>query len=203
MINKKKCIECGELKVLDQYRKTGIYRRNRCNECERVRARNYAKTIKGLIYGIYRHQKCHSIERGFPVPEYTRDELYNFIISQQNFKSLYDAWVLSNYNKDKTPSVDRIDDYGYYTIDNIQLITWRENLENCAINIKSGKNRKISKSVDQYSMDGDYIRSFFSLTEAGRVIGTHRGNIRACCKGKTSHAKGYVFKYSKQKQKKQ
>lgn len=40
---------------------------------------------------------------------------------------LYNNWKNNNYNKDLTPSVDRINPYKPYLKDNIQIMTWAEN----------------------------------------------------------------------------
>ncbi len=52
--------------------------------------------------------------------------------------------------------------------------------------------------VDQYSMDGKFLKSYFSITEAAKNIGKPtKGvtNIRSVCKGKTFNAYGYVWRY--------
>lgn len=52
--------------------------------------------------------------------------------------------------------------------------------------------------VDQYSMDGEFIKSHFSVTEAAKSIGKtirNVGNICSVCNGKTFNAYGYVWRY--------
>lgn len=52
--------------------------------------------------------------------------------------------------------------------------------------------------VDQYSMDGKFIKSYFSVTEAAESVGKSEkyiSNIRSVCKGKTFNAYGYVWRY--------
>lgn len=65
--------------------------------------------------------------------------------------------------------------------------------------IKETKERNNSfsceKPVAQYSMDGQFIASYCSATDAERKTGISRGGIQRCCVGKYSQAKGYVWKY--------
>lgn len=52
--------------------------------------------------------------------------------------------------------------------------------------------------VDQYSIDGKFIKSYFSVTEAAKSVGKtayNVGNICSVCNGKTFNAYGYVWRY--------
>lgn len=70
-----------------------------------------------------------------------------------------------------------------------------ENLEWCdhQYNIDYSK----SKPVLQYSLDGNFIQEFKSVSEASRQTGISHGNITSCCNGKVYHhtAGGYIWKY--------
>ena len=52
-----------------------------------------------------------------------------------------------------------------------------------------------SKSVIQYSKEGDFLAEYSSTREAGRLTGCHPTNICACCKGKYKSTGGYIWKY--------
>lgn len=59
--------------------------------------------------------------------------------------------------------------------------------------------------VEQYDLDGNYLRSFCSLTEAGHAVSDNPraySNISTCCKGKAKTAYGYIWKYKNQQQQK-
>jgi group I intron endonuclease len=49
--------------------------------------------------------------------------------------------------------------------------------------------------IIQLDIDGNILNSFDSCKEAGEYIGTTTSNICMCCNGKTTTAKGYVWKY--------
>ena len=143
--------------------------------------------VKTLVRQTYRGQKRRSKLRGHSPPKYTFDELYKWIISQSNFKELYNNWIKSSYQKDLIPSVDRLDDDKGYSFDNIQLITWKENRQ------KECDKRK--KKVNQYTIEGKYIKTWESYREAERKTEI-QGLNRACNDYKTyKHVGWYQWRY--------
>lgn len=56
-------------------------------------------------------------------------------------------------------------------------------------------NGKLSKKIIQYSLDGDYIAEYPSISEIERVKGFNRGNISNCCNGRQKTAYGSIWKY--------
>lgn len=55
------------------------------------------------------------------------------------------------------------------------------------------------KKVYQYSLNGDYINEYKSLSSAYRETGINHKSISECCLGKTKQCKGYVWSYKKSK----
>lgn len=104
----------------------------------REQVRRRSRTVHGLIYQIYKMQILSSIQREHDKPKYSYKEFTDWFKSQKDFKHLYSEWVKSNYNKMKRPSSDRIDNSKGYSLDNIQLVTFRENLIN-ALHERKGK----------------------------------------------------------------
>ena len=51
------------------------------------------------------------------------------------------------------------------------------------------------KKVIQYDLYKNYIRTFDSIAEAAKTIGSNTTNISAVCQGKRKTCKGYIFKY--------
>lgn len=49
-----------------------------------------------------------------------------------------------------------------------------------------------SKSVCQYNLNGNLIKIWKSMAEAGRSLGIFKANISACCKGKAKSAGGFI-----------
>lgn len=129
------------------------------------------------------------------MPDYSLEELRKWMLAQPNFESLYQAWISTGFNKMQKPSVDRIDDYKPYSLDNIQLTTWAENNARGHADIKNGINNKISKSVFQLTKDGSFIDRHYSAIHAGRVTGVDFRNISRCCRGEAKTAGGFVWHY--------
>ena len=53
---------------------------------------------------------------------------------------------------------------------------------------------KYGKPVEQYTLDGEYIRTFGSLCEAERVTGVGRSHIRMVLNGQMRQSGGYIWK---------
>ena len=73
------------------------------------------------------------------------------------FSELYDAWVDSGYDKWVKPSCDRTDPNISYVLDNLKLMTWRENL------LKVGF--EMGRAVEVYDIDMQLIDSFSSIRD--------------------------------------
>ena len=54
------------------------------------------------------------------------------------------------------------------------------------------------KSIVQYSLDGKYINTYKSVSEAERETGIGRSQIRRCSPGVLKQTGGYIFKYADQ-----
>ena len=93
-----------------------------------------------------------------------------------------------------SPSVDRIDDYRSYIFDNIQLMTWRKNLDKSYTDRKNGVNNKLSKTVLQFTLSGKFIKEYYSQSQATRNTGVNRGNLNSCCNGNVKTAGGFIWK---------
>lgn len=82
----------------------------------------------------------------------------------------------------------------------IELIRHYKSL---GISYKSQEFRdKISKAVDykkskvsQFTLEGEYLRSFSSANEAEKFTSVSRGAILRCCKGKVKRAGNFIWRY--------
>ena len=72
------------------------------------------------------------------------------------------------------------------------------NLEWCSskYNINYGtRNKKISKRVNQYDINGNFIKNWESISSIYKNLKISRSNILNCCKGIYKQAGGYVWKF--------
>ena len=182
----KKCTKCGKTKPLSDFYE---YKSNRdghytsCKKCECNRRLKYKRTMRGLIGSMYSGQKSFSKKRNHNPPSYTFDEFYGWILSQQIFVTLYNEWIKSNYNKWLIPSCDRMDNSIGYSLNNIQLVTWRENNDNYRNGIIYGNEKFTCKRVARSNVDGTNTKIYDSVAIAAREFGVFHGHIAACCRG--------------------
>lgn len=172
-------------------RKKIQYKENK--ESIRNKAKIYNRTIDGLVSKIFCNQRRSSIKRGYELPTYSLDDLKNWMYAQKNFETLYNKWVISGYDKNHTPSCDRLDDYKSYSLDNIRLTTWSINRSKGHSDRRNGINNKISKAVFQLTRDGIVFEEYASTMQASRKTGINRADISACCNGRQKSAGNYIW----------
>ena len=128
------------------------------------RNKNASRTKLGLISNIFKTQKRTTIKRNdkygrnLDMPNYTKQEFVDWVMSKDLFHKLYNNWVESNYSTNLRPSVDRINSKISYCFSNIQIMTWQDNNE-------KGRIEKF-KPILQYTLNGKFIREYNSILEA-------------------------------------
>lgn len=56
--------------------------------------------------------------------------------------------------------------------------------------------KKRAKPVDQYTLDGTFVKRWPSVADAARELGLSKGNISKCCKGKYKSTGGFIWKFA-------
>ena len=56
------------------------------------------------------------------------------------------------------------------------------------------------KEIHQYSLDGEYIATYASQTNAERILGINKNSINNALRGKVSQAGGFLWTYTKEKE---
>lgn len=77
-------------------------------------------------------------------------------------------------------------------VDNLEWCTHKYNM-NYGIRNKRIANT-LSKKVNQYDLDGNFIKTWGSILEAREYYNTN--HISECCKGKLKQTKGYIWRYA-------
>lgn len=72
---------------------------------------------------------------------------------------------------------------------------WQEEHKNQLLNLAQYGIEK-ARRVRQYTNDGQFVKEYKSMKEAGRQTGIRDGNICKCCKGMVNKAGGYIWRYA-------
>lgn len=148
--------------------------------------RRYKRSLKGLSSVMMCHMTYRSKLKGFKF-NISLDEFREWLFSQTHFQKLYADWKDSNYDIQKRPSIDRVDNNRGYTFNNIQVLTWKQN------NVKGMSERR--KSVIQKDMQGNLIKEFDSLSSAAETLNLNMGNLSSCIKGNRKSVGGFKWSY--------
>lgn len=196
----KTCNRCELLKPLEDF---SVHQSNKggyatiCKACVVQRNKEYWRTPPGRISQIYAVECVTSRQRGHTPPEYTQKELYNWAVKNGLFL-LADKWRESGYEKNLSPSVDRVDSTQGYSFPNIRLVTWEQN------NDQAYEDRKLciritkqNRKVEQLTLEGVHVAFYDSIAAAGRATGVQRTNINAMCKGKPQYKSvgGFLWRH--------
>lgn len=196
----KRCNRCTLLKSLEHF---SVSRSNKggysciCKACVVLRNQEYWRTAVGRVSQIYAVQVMSSKQRKHPKPEYTRAELSAWAF-ENGINSLWYDWRESGYLKDLSPSIDRLDATKGYSLDNIRLVTWKDNNDKAYEDRKACRHiTKQNRKVRQLTMDGNFVAEYGSISNAARETGITRININDVCRGKLhcKSAGGFRWEY--------
>lgn len=167
-----------------------------CKPCASIKKETYRKTKVGLIGVIHGSQRCSSKNRGHEMPPYSVDELREWVLAQPIFHKLYNKWVASGYDRWLKPSCDRTDDNLPYSLNRLEVKTWKENSLKWNNDVMTGESNKQCKSVVQMNIDGTFVKEWHSINNAHRNTTAHRTKITMCCQGQRKTAGGFRWMYS-------
>ncbi len=134
-----------------------------CKSCDNKRRNDFRKTFGGLVSDIYYHQKRNSLKRKHNLPEYTKNELYEYLSGNEIFNNMFILWEQSNYELNLRPTVNRKNDYKGYSFTNIEPMTYKENIQKASYDRKNGINNKVSKTVIKLDENEEEICRYPSI----------------------------------------
>lgn len=77
----------------------------------------------------------------------------------------------------------------------ISNLRWISKIDNLNRRDRTKIGRK-GKSITQYTIDGEKIRTYNSVKEAAEAVGGYKSNISACARGQLKTANHYIWKYN-------
>lgn len=177
----------------DKYQKSGLS--CICRSCAKIKTKIYKKTKGGLIAVIYSNQKSNATKRGRNIPNYTKQELKEWMYSQKIFHELYSNWKSYGYKKDLIPSCDRHNDYMNYTLDNLTIVTWKYNNQKHYQDVIDGNNTKNCQPIIGINLESGERKSYKSIAIASRKLNINASGICNCLRGKTTQSGNYKWEY--------
>jgi len=107
-----------------------------CKLCAQLKYYNSINTKDSFIKHTYHSIKSRAKNRHCEEIDFDYKWFYEWIYNNSNnFETLFNNWINSNYNKMLIPSIDRINPIKTYLKDNIQLMTWDENKKKASFDI--------------------------------------------------------------------
>ena len=101
-------------------------------------------------------------------------------------------------NPNGLPCVNHMD--GNKSNNCVSNLEWCSHAENNAhanaLGLRVLKNKKGSRPVSQFTIDGSLVASFPSANESSRKTGFASSHIQDCCNGKSRSWKGYLWRWS-------
>ncbi len=120
--------------------------KNRTKLNGNLACKTYSKTVKGYLVRTYVNmrgrvtgllkKKAH-LYKGKDI--LTKEEFYEWSLNSEEFKYLFEEYLLSGFEPKKAPSIDRIDSTRGYSIDNIRWLSHSENSRLGAISKHKGE----------------------------------------------------------------
>lgn len=171
----KYCPSCKKDVPLDGFSKGKKGRFGKYYICKNCVNNRHKIESKYFAHKLYYEQRGSSKQRGHPMPDYTKEEFVDWLLSQEVFHDLYKEWQDSGFIWGLMPSGDRLDDDKPYTLDNLQIVTWDFNRSKSQISKR--------KPVNCFTKSGVFVKSFESINHAAAFVSGNAGSIKEVCDG--------------------
>ena len=177
------CTKCKIKKSLDEFSLNKKYQNGLsywCKLCCKKTNKEYHKKFpwKRVFNNI--KQRCNNLNE--PAYKDYGGRGIKCLITEKEIKKL---WFRDKAWKLKQPSIDKIDNNGNYTFKNCRFIEK---------SLNSSKDK--GKGVNQYDLDGNFIKTWKSQSEIQRILDFNQTNISRVCSGTHNKARGFIWKFA-------
>lgn len=198
----KQCNSCDKIKTIDNFsikksNKDGYM--NICKSCKKDKDILYTRSINGIITKCYIAHRSRAKKENYEL-SYTKQHLIEWFNEQVHFIEVYERWADHDYIIDYYPSISKIDKHKQYSIDNIQLLGWKDKLDQCHIEaverakstnkIKRENNKIISKRIRDKNIATlkDRTNKICNKCNKDKLMDQYH-NSKSTLDGKTSNCK--------------
>lgn len=162
------------------------------------------KDYEGL-YQVSNLGRVKSIKRniilkpGFTKKNYSYVILYksNIATSKRIHRLVAENFISNPYNK---PQVNHKDGNKLNNcVSNLEWVTNSENQQHAFANrlqTNVGNNNPKCRKINQYDLDGNFIKSWNSFYEITKTLGYSRSSIWRCCSKKYNKSHNFIWRYA-------
>jgi len=186
------CSKCKSKKSLDCFHKNTSGRskdglNSQCITCKSLYNKDKPKTYKGRLQRMLSNLKTRAKNKGY-ICSIEFEEFKDWAESK-NYSAIYYFWKSSGYSLENVPTVDRIDALKPYEFSNMQIISYKNNIDKSRKEIKSNH-----KKVVQILKNGEE-KEFSSVNQASISTGVQASNISRACNKQRKSAGGFQWRY--------
>ena len=102
-----------------------------------------------------------------------------------------EAFLLNPKNKSTVNHKD-----GNKTNNNVKNLEWNTIKENNDHALRTGLQRYTGKKINQYTINGEFIRQWNSQREVERQLKINHSNLKLACKGIYKQCNGFIWRYA-------
>ncbi len=163
---------CGRIKSLERYEQCGNHLRIRRERILKPIINDYGY----IVVNLFKKRKI------------TQYQVHR-LVAEAFIPNPYDLPEVNHKDEDtKNNSVFNLEWCTHYY--NINYGTRTKRATETQLNRKDS-----SKTVLQYTTDGQFVKEYPSVKEAARQNGFNFGHIASCCRGEIKTSRGYIWRY--------
>lgn len=148
------------------------------------------RNIDNFYSQLYVSMNKRNKKRGHGKILFKAKEFRAWLFNQSEYKGMFEAWDRGGRNIDNVPTVDRLNDSKGYVFDNMQLLTFRQNI------MKPSIIHRKTNPVIQLTLSGEFVKEWDSVNSARRGFAYSVVHVLS---GRDGSCKGFKWRYKNNK----